>query len=136
VFDVILLDGDEVLHDLNNRGERVGQRVLNGAQRAVLRTDVRLIDLGTLGGSASSARGINDSGIVVGGALTKDDEAHHAFIYEAGRMRDLNTLISRSAECEVIQALGINDRGDILAIGHYQGTDRVVLLRRRHDRTA
>jgi hypothetical protein len=39
--------------------------------------------------------------------------------------------LAPEAECELIQALGINDRGDIVAIGELLGVDRVVLLKRR-----
>ena len=130
---MVILDLDGVLHDINNEGVSVGQRVLGGlGMRAICRRrNGEIVDLGTLGGSASSARGLNGTGTIVGGALTKDDVSHHAFVYQDGLMDDLNDLIPASSECELIQALGINDRGDIVAIGHYRGVDRVVLLRRK-----
>jgi len=64
---------------------------------------------------------------VVGGALTVDDEHHHAFVYANGVMQDLNERIDADG-WELIYALGINDRGQIVAIGHHDGNDRIVLL--------
>ena len=128
-YEVIPLDVDGVLHDMNDHGMAVGQEIgAGGAMRAVRVTTSGTADLGTLGGSTAAARGTNDAGAIVGGSLTEGDEAHHAFLYEAGAMHDLNELVAPELECELIQALAINNRGDILAIGHYDGADRVLLL--------
>src|SRR5215203_1320141 len=57
-------------------------------------TSYAVQDLGTLGGSSSYARGINDSGKVVGRSVTSDG-SHHAFLYDASatpKMQDLGTL--------------------------------------------
>jgi probable HAF family extracellular repeat protein len=131
-YDVIPIEIDGVLHGLNNGVEYVGQWVTSdGAMRAIQLTSTGITELGTLGGSASSARGINAAGAVVGGALTHGDVSHHAFLHDSGVMYDLNALISPDTEYELIHALGINDRGDIVAIAHHDGADRVVLLKRR-----
>lgn len=52
----------------------------------------RLTDLGTLGGSSSSAFGINDTGQVVGSSAIAGDAVQHAFLYSNGSMADLGTL--------------------------------------------
>jgi len=131
-YEVVPLDVDGVLYALNDRGEVAGQHIAGGtALRAVRWKNGCLEDLGTLGGSASSARGINTAGLIVGGSLTAGDESYHAFLYEGGTMQDLNTLIAQADDYELIHALGINDRGDIIALAHHQGSDRAVLLRRR-----
>ena len=131
-YDVIPLAVDGVLHALNKGGECVGHwTTSDGAMHAIHVSSGGVIDLGTLGGSASSARGISNAGSIVGGALTEGDVSYHAFFYEAGVMHDLNRLISSEVDCELIQALGINDQGDIIAYGHYDGADQVLLLKRR-----
>jgi probable HAF family extracellular repeat protein len=87
--------------------------------------------LGTLGGSFSIARDLNNQGEVVGGSLTEGDENFHGFIYRNNRLQDLNEFLDPSAGWEVIQALGINNHGDIIGIGSFTGQDRIVLLRPR-----
>jgi len=127
-YDLTLLPLDGILHGINDAGDCAGQRQTpTGETHAICVRASRVIDLGTLGGSSSSARAINSSGIVVGGALTVDDEHHHAFVYANGLMHDLNERIDANG-WELIHALGINDRGQIVAIGHHDGNDRIVLL--------
>lgn len=87
--------------------------------------------LGTLGGSFSIARGLNNCGEVVGGSLTEGDENFHGFLYRNNRLYDLNEFLDPGAEWELLQALGINNYGEIIAIGSHAGQDRIVLLRPR-----
>jgi probable HAF family extracellular repeat protein len=87
--------------------------------------------LGTLGGSFSIARDLNNNGEVVGGSLTEGDENFHGFIYRDHRLHDLNEFLDPGAGWELIQALGINNHGEIIGIGSCTGQDRIVLLRPR-----
>ncbi len=50
-----------------------------------------VIDLGTLGGTASGGGAINNSGLVTGGANIATPNDPHAFLYD-GTMHDLGTL--------------------------------------------
>jgi len=61
--------------------------LLSGGARA--RAEYIVTDLGTLGGHASSAVGINDAGQVVGTAFTSNG-AYHAYLYSNGVMIDVN----------------------------------------------
>jgi len=87
--------------------------------------------LGTLGGSFSIARGINNRGEVVGGSLTTGDNSFHGFLFRDDRLYDLNDLLDPAAGWELIQAFAINNRGEILGLGSVDGQDRIVLLRPR-----
>jgi probable HAF family extracellular repeat protein len=51
-----------------------------------------VIDLGTLGGSLSEGRGINNKGWVTGTAYLAGDGAQHRVIWESGTKIDLGTL--------------------------------------------
>jgi probable HAF family extracellular repeat protein len=87
--------------------------------------------LGTLGGSFSIARDLNNRGDVVGGSLTEGDENFHGFLYRNNRLHDLNDFVDPRVGWELIQALAINNYGEIIGIGSNTGQDRIVLLRPR-----
>lgn len=57
-----------------------------------------ITDLGTLGGSASFAFAINDSGEVVGSSRIGGDTQLHAFLYRAGVLTDLYPLNSQGLQ--------------------------------------
>ena len=61
------------------------------AQETSGRTLYKVQDLGTFGGDASFAFGINDSDKVVGDSSTSA-AGYHAFLYSGGKMTDLGTL--------------------------------------------
>lgn len=67
-----------------------------------------VLDLGVLGGSSSAARGINNSGQVVGDAVIGG--SRHAFVWSAGTMTDLSGAIGGTSS----QAFGINNAGLIV----------------------
>jgi probable HAF family extracellular repeat protein len=90
---------------INSQGWIVGQSdTTDGHYRAFLSVNGVLTDLGTLGGSSSVATAINDRGQVTGFAA-RPGEADYFFLYENGRMIDLNIWC---------QAYGINNSGHIV----------------------
>lgn len=84
-------------------------------EASALPTSPRAIGLGTLGGSASFGRDINDRGQVVGASFTVEEPYGnwHAFLWVPGvGMRDLNPTGSLYS-----MPWSINERGDI--VGYY-----------------
>jgi probable HAF family extracellular repeat protein len=84
---------------------------------AVLWRNGEIIDLGTLGGDLSRARGINPSGVVVGSALTPDNYYYHAFRWENGVMTNLGALPGYPGS----DAFGISPDGRV--VGRSQRSD-------------
>ena len=75
-------------------------------------------DLGTLGGSQSSAYGINDAGQAVGYSDTAGG-SEHAFITgpNGEGMVDLNSLVDLPHGVILTEAAGINNNGQVIAMG-------------------
>src|SRR3954452_15103647 len=86
-----------------------------------------MIDLGSFGGALSIARGINNSGQVVGFA-TNIDASSRAFLYSNGSMVDLNSLIDPSLNITLQDAHAINDSGQIVVDGLLGGHVQAFLL--------
>lgn len=80
--------------------------------------DGMMTDLGTLG-STSHAEAINAAGQVVGRSRLGSEVSvlQHAFLWEqGGPMIDLNTLIPADSSLQLIDAVNINERGEILVV--------------------
>lgn len=93
---------------INAGGWVVGESQVGfGLQRAALWRDGTVLNLGTLGGSFSSAADLNRQGVVVG-ISTLSNGNYRAFIWENGRMRNLGV------QGEISGASGINDAGVIV----------------------
>ncbi|WP_395407050.1 HAF repeat-containing protein [Pseudoduganella sp. UC29_106] len=95
--------------DVNAAGETVGEiKDEDGNRRAILVSQGRPIEIGTLGGSESFANAINNAGVVTGAALTAQN-AWHAYRYDESQgMRSLGTLGGNSSV-----GTAINDKGYI-----------------------
>jgi probable HAF family extracellular repeat protein len=89
-----------------------------------------IMDLGTLGGRYSYAIGINNSNAIVGGSFVDTaDSVYHAFLYANGRMQDLNALLDATgAGWTLAEARAINDAGQIIGTGMFQGATHGFLL--------
>ena len=105
---------------INDSGEIVGRADLPGSQKhdAFLWKRGAMIDLGTVEGDlCSNALGINSHGQIVGGSSDCTNFLH-AFVWDnGGPMLDLNTLVPTHAELTLIEAIYINDDGEIAGIG-------------------
>ena len=100
---------------INSSGQVVGSFTAGDATHAFLYSGARFIDLGTLGGTYSVARGINDAGVVVGAS---DNAAGltHAFVYANGTMTDIGTLGGSNSS-----AAAINNRGQVAGVADGAG---------------
>ena len=66
-------------------------------------------DLGTVGGNASEALGVNNHGEVIGDSRIPNSTLFHAFLYSGGQMQDLGTLGG-----DISDAIGINDYDQVV----------------------
>jgi probable HAF family extracellular repeat protein len=111
------IGGGAIAYGINNRGQIVGSVYLSpgGATRyAALWQNGALKNLGTLPGDLSAiATGINEHGQVVGSTWDSHFNWSHAFIYQDGKMTDLNTLFPESSNLFATMANKINERGQI-----------------------
>ncbi|MEZ5403807.1 MAG: hypothetical protein R2729_29275 [Bryobacteraceae bacterium] len=90
------------------------------------------IDLGTLNPSDplvfSEGRAINSMGWVAGSSQTVAFGDSVAIVHNGSEMIDLNTRLVAPAGWNLRLALGINDKGQIVGMGRYQGKDVGFLL--------
>lgn len=106
---------------INKKGQVVGDsEIADGSAHAFVMSRSRLKDLGTLPGydNASYARGINNSGDIVGESDSADQK--RAFLYTRGRLVELDKLAVNLSEAgfnSLDVAYGINDRGWIVGYG-------------------
>ena len=106
--------------DVNNGGATVGWATdATGTQRAFVDDAAGMRSLGSLG-TASVAYSVNDSGLVVGD-FTSTAGQSRAFVYAGGTTQDLNALILPTSGWVLTDARGVNDAGQIVGTGTYDG---------------
>ena len=114
---------------MNDFGDVVGSSASpEGFLHAFVWTGGTMQDLGTLGGSSSSAYGINSSGDIVGCSYIPEAQNSHAFLWKGGGLLDLNSLIPKDSGWELNEAYAINENGQIVGDGTYRGQTRAFRL--------
>jgi probable HAF family extracellular repeat protein len=103
---------------INNQGQIVGQsRSPDGTTRlAVLwqNREITKLGTGTLPGDFGAiATGINSRGQVVGSTIDSGLNWSHAFIYQDGVMKDVNTMFPADSNLFATMGNTINERGQI-----------------------
>jgi probable HAF family extracellular repeat protein len=120
-----------IAYDVNNANQVVGaSTTADGHVSPFLYDHGAMRDLGILDGGADGlALALNDAGQVVG-YFTTDSTASqtHAFLFSDGVMRDLNDLVPAGSGWTLTSALGINNAGQIIGQGRYDGQSRAFLL--------
>jgi probable HAF family extracellular repeat protein len=96
---------------INNTGVVAGFAYTTGnaSVHAARWTGTNVTDLGTLGGSGSTANSINNLGQIAGWADTANNSGRHAAIWNGAVVTDLGTLGGGSSS-----ALSINDSGTVV----------------------
>lgn len=84
-------------------------------------------DLGTLGGATSIALAVNDADQIVGDANIASG-AQHAFVWQEGKMTDLNALIPAGSGWVLTEAQSINNNKAIVGRGIIGGQTHAFLL--------
>jgi len=121
--------------ELNNNGQVVGASYVAGNTNlhAFLYSNGGMIDLGAQPGMDSYAFGINAGGMVVGQLQVVPGQfgpanSYRAFLYNNGAMTDLNTLLAADSGWTLYSATSINDWGQIVGTGNFNGLDQAFLL--------
>lgn len=108
--------GSAKAYGINNNGDVVGQRnnhafLYKAAQKVS-------VDLGTLGGSSSTAYAVNDCQAVAGSSFIRGDQAYHAMYYRNGARSDLGVLPSQGSSSA---AQGLSNTGMVVGFAFLAG---------------
>ena len=114
---------------INAEGISAGFAELEGATHAVLLHPTNgWTDLDTLDSVYSVAYGLNATGQAVGLFVASHEDEDRAFLYNQGRMVDLNERVESEEPWLLIEARAINDAGHIVGYGLRNERERAFLL--------
>jgi probable HAF family extracellular repeat protein len=119
--------GDNLSSDINSRGEVVGESNIVGDahHHAFLWRRGAMSDLGTLPGDVdSSANSTNNNGQIAGFSFDASGNPR-GVLWQDGLIADFNALIPASSGLFVLEALGINDRGQVAGFAVATATGQV-----------
>ena len=120
---------DSYAFAVNDAGEVVGSaETAAGYLNAFAWSGGAMRDLGTLGGSQSYAYGVNDSGVAVGYSWLAGNTETDAWVLLNGVMTDLNSLLPPGSGWDLTAAYGINNEGQIVGSGTFDGQQEAFLL--------
>jgi probable HAF family extracellular repeat protein len=132
--------GDTSPFSINDKGQVAGFSGTSEFRDAFLWQNGQMTDLGTLTGAvrtgcigaldecSSSAAAINNESQVVGWSNILGVEGTHAFLWQDGKMTDLNDFLPAASGWVLAAANGINNRGQIVGDGIHNGVSRGFLL--------
>ncbi len=133
----IAVDNHSGAYDINDDGQVTGFAYFAGATQGRgfvsgpnVPIDPLTDDMGPYPGiTASSPRGINAQGLVVGFWSTASEELYRAFLYDGASMVDLNEVLDGSGTGWTLHvANDINDHGQIVGYGTIRGVTRAFRL--------
>lgn len=118
--------------DMNESGQIVGySQTAEGKTHAVLWQDGKVTDLLPIKGIGGGASHINESGQVLGGyfsAFGSDPSKSGNFLWERDKAVDLRNLIAPNSGWKSLSVIDINDRGQIIGSGLFNGLPRAFLM--------
>lgn len=114
--------GNSRAYGMNDNGQVVGLLAMDGYPVTI---GAFLYDGGmqALGGTQSIAWDINNDGLIVG------ESDGQAILWEDGQMKNLNSLIDPTSGWTLQSARAINDKGQIVGKGSFNGATRAFLLK-------
>jgi probable HAF family extracellular repeat protein len=116
---------------INNSGQAIGEAAIaeDMDTHGFIYSNGIVTDLGTFGGTYSTATAINNLGQVVGSAADASGNTQ-PFLWQNGVLTNLNTLLPTNSGWQLRSAQLINDAGQIVGLGLYNGTFTTFLLSR------
>lgn len=117
--------------DINQLGQVVGDSITaDGSYASFIYTGGFMTDLGAPAGRAvgfTNAHAVNNFGVVVG-SLYERFIGDSGFVWQNGQMQNLNELIDPAAGWHIVEAVDVNDQGQIAAYGCIGQTCDSLLL--------
>lgn len=134
-LDILDIPGQEdttsVAFGVNDNNEVVGYfgNVLAFSHAFYWSESTGMIDLGAPGGRSSFANDINNSGMIVGYASFSANPQQQAYLWYQGMAYNLNDFLPQGSGWVLNEAYGINEVGDIVGRGTFNGQTQAFLLR-------
>lgn len=115
--------------DINSLGQVVGSSMREwGHVDGYVYQKGEMIRLNDFGGNYTYPTALNNVGQVIGTAQRSQDYTYQPFIFFNEIMTDLNTLIPADSGWNITKVSGINDKGQIIGIGLFNGEEHAFML--------